>query len=184
MNIKERNRQEIEAKLAGMGDYVRMDYLQRALKSGLDFDSRKFVLLRLTKIYEERKMFLEAARLMRAAADINTTFKSKGSDYMKSVKLLIKGGDFDEAERVLKQALTCGNEPDKAEMKNQFKKYFTEQAQNYTNIDKRNQAKKVYEKMLSLNLSGNEKAQIQGKLLELYEKLGLVKEYYNLKKTM
>ncbi len=184
LNTKEKTKQEIEAKLAGMGDYVKMDYLQRSLKSGLDFETKKFVMVRLASIYESRKMFLEAARLMKFAADINTTFKGKMQDYMKSVQLFIRGGDYDESDRVLKQAIVCGNEQEKRDMKENVKKYYSEQAEIYMSADKRNQAKKTYEKMLSLNLSGYEKSDIQKKLLSLYEKLGMIKDYHNLKQNM
>jgi hypothetical protein len=75
--ITERTRAEIDAKIKTMGEYVKMSYLQRAIKSQLDFDTRKFVLLELTKIYEQKGMFLDAAKTIRAAADITTTYKEK-----------------------------------------------------------------------------------------------------------
>ena len=59
--ITERTRTEIDAKLKTMGEYVKMSYLQRAAKSQLDFDTRKFVLLELTRIYEQKGMFLDAS---------------------------------------------------------------------------------------------------------------------------
>ncbi|MEK6825139.1 MAG: hypothetical protein AABY02_04775, partial [Nanoarchaeota archaeon] len=88
MTIQERTKQDIQTKLAKMGDYVKIDYLCRALSSGLDFETRKFVLLELSKLYESRSMYLEAGKLMKNAAEINTTFKGKITDFMKSVELL------------------------------------------------------------------------------------------------
>ena len=100
--IIERTRIEIDAKIRTMGEYVKMSYLQRAAKSQLDFDTRKFVLLELTKVYEQKGMFLDAARVVRAAADITTTFKEKIGQLMRSVDFNIRGSNFTEAERICK----------------------------------------------------------------------------------
>ncbi|NCN98969.1 hypothetical protein COU62_02755 [Candidatus Pacearchaeota archaeon CG10_big_fil_rev_8_21_14_0_10_35_219] len=182
MQIKERSKHEIELKLKGMGDYVRMDYLQRAMRSSIDFDTKKFVQIRLAKIYESRNMFKEAAKLIKNSADINTTYRGKIQDYMKSAELFIRGGGFDEADTVFKFALACGNSKEKEEMKNGLKNYYQNQAEYYMKRDKRNQAKKTYEKMMTLSLNDDEKKEIRGKLLNLYQALGLIKEYQNLKK--
>ncbi|OIO80468.1 hypothetical protein AUJ84_03330 [Candidatus Pacearchaeota archaeon CG1_02_32_132] len=180
MNIKEMNRHEIEKKLEGMGEYVQMDYLQRALKSNIDFDTKKFVQIRLAKIYESRNMFLESAKLIKNSAEINTTFKGKIEDYMKSVELFIRAGSFEEADEVFKRALACGNVNEKNEIKKNLKTHYFNQALHYLKQDKRNQAKKTYERILTLELSKDEKNDVQDKLLNLYNKLGFVREYRTL----
>ena len=91
--IDEKSKSQIEERLASMGDYVKMSYLQRALKSGLSLDTRKFVLFRLAGIYEARRMYNQAARMVKSAAEINTTFKEKIKDYIRSVELYIKAGN-------------------------------------------------------------------------------------------
>jgi len=179
--IIERGRMEIEAKLKGMGDYVKMSYLQRALKSGLDFDSRKFVLTKLAEIYEQRKMYLEAAKMLKAAAEINTTFKDKIKDYMKAVEMFVKGGEFTESDRIFAQALALGNESEKYAMKIQRKNAYLAQARFFLSNDKRNNARLIFEKSLTLDLDMQEKKDVQKQLLELYNKLGLVREFYKLK---
>ena len=182
--IKEKTRAEIEKNLSVMGDYVQMSYLQRALKSRLNFETKKFVLLRLGGIYESKKMFIEAAKMIKAAAEINTTFKDKNRDFMRAVELYIKGGNFIEADRIFAQSLTLGNSKEKQEMKDNFKNFYLAQARNYERLDKRNQAKITYEKLLTLELDIGERNNIQKKLLDLYEKLGDVKSYFNLKKSV
>ena len=82
INRESVTRKEMEAKLANSGDYVKMDYLQRCLKMQLDFDTKKFALVKLAGVYESRKMFLEAGRMMRNAADINATADSKFNDFI------------------------------------------------------------------------------------------------------
>lgn len=172
---------EIQKKLDGMGDYVKMSYLQRALKSGLDFETKKFVFLKLAEIYDKKKMFLEAAKCMKSAADINTTFVGKIKDFMSAVELYIKAGDYLEADRLFGQTLALGNSREKSEMKSMLKNFYLDQAKLYINYDKRNQAKKAFEKVLTLDLEIGERNEVQKSLLELYEKLGNIREYYKLK---
>ena len=182
--IAERTRSEIDAKIKNMGEYVKMSYLQRAAKSQLDYDTRRFVLLELAKIYEQKSMFLDAAKAIRAAADITTTFKDKISQFMKSVEFNIRGNGFAEAERLFQQALALGNDREKWEMKQAYKRYHFGQAQSYLKADRRNNAKEIFQKMLLLDLTAEEKTQVQTILLDLYYKLGNVREYHALKDKM
>lgn len=182
--ITERTRAEIDAKIKGMGEYVKMSYLQRAAKSQLDYDTRKFVLLELTKIYEQKGMFLDAARCIRAAADITTTFKDKITQFMKAVEFSVRGQQWAEAERLFQQALALGNDREKWEMKQMYKQYHFAQAQAFLKADRRNNAKEVLQKMLALELNPDEKTQVQNALLDLYYKLGNVREYHALKDKM
>ncbi len=182
--IAEKNRIEIEAKLNSMGDFVKMSYLQRALKSNLDFDTRKFCLIRLGGIYEGRKMYLEAARLFKSAAEINTTYKDKIRDYMKAIELFVRGGDYAESDRLFGQALALGNSREKDDIRSNYKNFVISQARGYVNADRRSNAAVAYEKALQLELDMGERMQVQKELLALYDKLGKVKEYYSLKKRM
>lgn len=184
MKIQERSRQEIDAKLASMGDYVRIDYLQRALSSGLDFDTKKHVMTILSKLYESKAMYLEAARLLRNAADINTTFRAKIADFMKATELYIKGGNYAEADFVFQQTLALATEIEKPGLRAQLKNYYANEAQHFMKADKRNQAKKVYEKLLTFELAPQEKQAAQQQLLGLYEKLGNIREFFKLKESM
>lgn len=184
MQIKERTRQEIEARLTTMGDYVKIDYLQRVLNTSLDFDTRKFALVRLAALYEQRGLLLEAAKLMKSAAEINTTFKSKLQDYMKSVELYIRGCSFQEADYLFAQTLALGTERDKSELKDTYKKQYLALAQDLIKRDKRMHAKKAYEKLLTLDLSIQERKVAQETLLDLYNRLGNVQDYIRLKQTI
>ena len=182
--ITETTKQAIEQKLATMGEYVKMSYLQRALRSGLDFETKRFALLKLAEIYTTKSMFAEAARAMKSAAEINTTYRDKIRDYMKAVDAFIKSGDYQEADILLSQALALGNDKEKKEIKDAQKKYYMAQASAYMAIDKRTQAKRIYEKIVTLELTSDERKNVQQNLLGLYEKLGNVREYMNLKRTL
>ena len=182
--ISERTRSEIDAKMKTMGEYVKMSYLQRAAKSQLDFDTRKFVLLELAKIYEQKGMFLDASKCIRTAADITTTYKEKIGQFMKAVEFTIRGGNFSEGERLFAQALALGNDREKWEMKQMYKQFYFAQAEIYLKNDRRNNAKAIYEKILALDLNAEERTGAQDKLLGLYYKLGNVREYHALKDKM
>ena len=178
-------RREVEAKLATIGDYVKMDYLQKCLSKSLDFDTRKFCLNRLSSVYEERKMFLESGKLMKASAEINASFDAKVNDYMKSTELFIKAGDFDEADASFSKALGSATEMQKRVLRIKKKDMIKTQAEDYIKRDKRASALKSYEKLLDMpELSSDEKGKIQSNLLDLYQKLGKIREFGNLRKAM
>ena len=185
-DIKNRSisRKEIEMKISHVGDYVKMDCLQAYLKKQLDFDTRKFVLTELARIYEERKMNLEAGKLIRMAADINTKFEGKMNDFIKSAGLFIKSGSFDEADISISKALANANDRQKVGLKIKIKDIYKIYAKEMLSKDKRKHAMEAYEKVLSLDLDPLEKKESQKNLIYLYEKLGRIYDYYALKKTM
>ncbi len=184
MRVSENNRREIEEKLKGLGDYVKIDYLESCLKRQLDFDTRKFVLTTLADLYKNRKMFLDAGKMMLAAANINTTFQGKVNDFLGAARLFIKAGDFNNTDLAFEKAISCANTSQKIEIKQIKKENYKEQAEIYLKNDKRKHAIEAYERLLSLDLEVNEKKEAQEKLLNLYEKLGKIRDYYSLKRVM
>ncbi len=185
MDVREVTRREVEAKLATVGDYVKMDYLQACLKKQLDFDTKKFVLTKLSGIYESRKMFLEAGRLTRISADINTTYDGKIGDFVRSAELFIKGGNFSEADVSVVKALADATQKQKVQIKSKIKEHYKLQASELLKRDKRKNAMDVYQKILTMpELTVDEKKDAQLKLLNLYEKLGKIKEYSSLKRQI
>lgn len=178
-------RKEVEAKLASVGDYVKMDFLQQCLRKNLDFDTKKFVLLKLSAVYESRMMFLESGKMIRIAADINTTYEAKINDFVKSAELFIKGGNYDEADVSLAKAFASANEKQKVPVRQRIKTAYKNQAQDLLKKDKRKNATDVYEKMLTLPyLDANERKEAQKTLLHLYQKLGKIREMYALQKSI
>ena len=186
MQLRENvSRREIEAKLANVGDYVKMDYLSACLKKNLDFDTKKFTLVKLSEIYESRKMYLEAGKLLRAAAEINSTFEGKMNDFMKSMELSVKGGDFDDAEISYTKALACADGMQKERLRARRKTAYINQARDALAKDKRKHAMDAYQKYLSIpELNSQERIEVQTALLALYEKLGKITEYSALRRTM
>lgn len=181
MRIEEKNRHEIEARLVKMGDYVKMDYLNDCLKSNLDFDTRKFVLIKLAGIYEGRKMYHEAGKLYKIIAELSTSVQSKINDYLKSGEFFVKAGKFSEADLSFDRALGIANATQKFEIDRAMKEFYKTQARAYLTRRKRRNAMEVYEKLMSLSLSLEERKEIKSALLELYKDLGKVREFGLLK---
>ena len=178
------SKQEIEDKISRVGDYVKMDFLQSCLKKHLDFETRRFVLLKLADVYEDRGMFSEAARLISTSAEINSTLDGKSRDYVRSMQLFVKSGKFDEADISFSKALACGEGLQKERVKTARKEVYQKQCKEFLKKDKRRLALEAHERFLPMNLSPNEKEETQKVLLDLYEKLGKMRDYFNLKKNI
>ena len=182
--VKEGTKREIEAKLAKQGDYVKIDYLVSCLQQNLDFDTRKFVLTQLARLYENKGMLAEAGRLMRNAADINTTFAAKISDFLASAKMFARAGKFEEADLSIRKALASGNTREKADIKSKQKLMYMAEADVLLGKEKRREALTAFEKLQTLDLTPTEKANVENTLLGLYEKLGRVSDFMALKRKL
>ena len=184
MIVKEENRRDIEQKLIKLGDYIKIDYLSSCLKKPLDFDTRKFVLLKLSEIYEQKNMFSDSAKMIQLSASINTTIQGQISDLIKAGGLFIKAGNFDLADSMFDKAFAYADTIQKVGIKNSKKEMYKKQAELYLKNDKRKNAMLAYERLSELDLDSLERRETQQRLLSLYEKLGKVKEYFNLKKEI
>ncbi|MBX4195967.1 hypothetical protein KW805_00050 [Candidatus Pacearchaeota archaeon] len=184
MNFKGVTRRDIEAALPKLGDYVKIEYLSNCLKQNIDFDTRKYALTKLAQLYDLKGMHSDAARLMSNAAEISPTYDAKMNDFMKSVELHAKAGKFDEADIAFNKALACAAGIQRDRLKEKRTEIYRAQAKSYMEKDKRKNAMLAYEKMLNLDITNDERKQIQVTLLNLYEKLGKIREFYSLKKNM
>jgi hypothetical protein len=186
MRIREGNKKEVEARLATMGDYVKIDYLTELLRGNLDYDTRRFVLLQLARLYKDKGMLAESARLVGNAAEINSTYDGMMKDHSVSMQLFIQAGKFDEADVALNKSLASSNsEAQRVAMKAKRKEAVKAQAADLKKRDKRKLAMLAYEKLLSLSdVTADEKRLAQNELITLYEQLGKVKEFYSIKKSM
>ncbi len=179
------SRREIEEKLKTVGDYVKMDYLNACLKKPLDFDTRKFVMIKLAGVYEVRGMFADAGKLFRAMAEINTTFQGKINDFVKSGDLFVKEGKFNEGDLSFGKAMSISTVNQKAEVRAAMKESYRTQAKIYLAKSQRKHALDTYERLLSLEfIMPEEKKEVQKIILELYDKLGKVREAMNLRRSL
>jgi tetratricopeptide (TPR) repeat protein len=178
------SKSEIEEKISRSGDFVKIGFLDKCLKEPLGFDMKKFVMIRLSGIYEGKKMFSEAGKLMRGAADINTTFEGKIIDFVRAGELYVRGGKFLEADACFNNAISCGNEKQKIQIKISKRMSYITQGLTYLKEDKRRNAMEIYERIMEFDLNHSEKRKVQEILLDLYDKLGKIREYGLLKKSL
>ncbi len=185
MRVQEKTKKEIADKLTKLGDYVKMEYLSRCLKQALDYDTKKFVLVTLAQLYESRAMFLEAGKMMRTAADINTTHEGKISDYIRSIELLIKSGHFLEVDTSMNRAVAHANERQRKDIRRGVIALYLLYAHDCLKKDRRKHAIAAYERVLTFNdLDAQQRQDSQQQLLSLYERLGKMNDYFALKRMM
>lgn len=178
------SKQEIEEELEGKGDFVQIDYLTTFLEEKLTFDIKKFIYFKLAEIYERKGMLKDAAKMFDNIALISIAFSEKIKHYIKEAELYIKAGTFEEADEAMKKAISQANTIEKQDIYFVIKNVYKKQAEIYEKEMKRNHAAIIYEKLLEMSITELEKQEIKKKLLELYEKLGKLKEYFILKKNL
>lgn len=173
---------EIDAELEDKGDFVQIDYLTNYLGIAPSISMKKFAYLKLAKVYENKKMFLDAARAYDNAALNSLSAEEKMNYYVMSAKKYIKAGLFEKVDDAIKKAMGETNVSRRAEIAFEIKEYYKRQAELFEFDNKRNSAAKIYEKLLSMDLRHREKLEIKKKLLGLYTKLGRFKDHANLRK--
>ncbi len=178
----ELSKSEIEGKLAGKGDFVQMDYLSNLLKQKLHRDTKKFVYLKLIEIYNKKHMFNDIAKMYEGIAGISIAFSEQIRNYLKATEYYIKAGFFEKADYAMRKAFNEANAVERNEINFAVKDFYKKQAEEYEKELKRNSAAKIYEKLLEMNISDSERKEIKERLMELYEKLGRLKEFYAMKR--
>lgn len=172
---------EIEQALQGKGDFVKIDYLQRFLSKAKSLEMRKFILLKLSDIYESKGMLNEAARMCDAASHISIKNFEKISLHMREAGLYIKSGYFEHADLAFKKALSYSTNKEKEDLKKSLKEFYFKQGEAFETSQRKSNAIKLYEKMQMMGLEEIEKVKIKEKLIYLYEKTGRLKDYFAMK---
>lgn len=166
------SKSEIEGNLKKKGDFMQIDYLVGFLKEELALDVKKYIHLKLAEIYERRRMFKEEARIFDALALNSIAFSEKVKYYVKETEAFIKAGKFSEADSAMRKTMSEANSIEREEIYYSIKDFYKQVAENYEKQMKRNNATKIYEKLLNMRLNNLEKKEIKEKLIFLYEKLG------------
>lgn len=181
MLSKDMTKKEIERTIEEKGDFVKIDYINRLLKEDIHRDLKKFLYLKLSEVYENKKMFNDAAKAMDEFADISITYKDKIMAYIKECKFLIQAGLFEKAEDKMKKAMKIGNASQRAKIFIEIKNFYFDLAEEYEKENKTQKAMKIYEKLTAYvnegKLSEAEKEEVRKKLMKIYEKMGMIREY-------
>lgn len=176
MLTKNMHKNEVEEFLKGKGDFIQIDNLNRYLKLMPPIDMRKFAYLKLAEIYEKKKMFEDLVKSYRNAAMNSTIFREKIEYFVEEAKAHIRKIDFIEADKAIKRAFSEATIEQKKKIVEEIRAFYKKTAKEFEKELKRNQASKVYEKLLKMNVSDEEKQEIKEKLKELYGRLGKVRE--------
>ena len=177
------SKSDIEKEIEGKGDFVQIAYLTEILEGKILIDVRKFICLKLAEIYERKSMLNDAAKMFDNIALVSIAFSEKIKHYIKESELYIKAGIFEKADMAMKKAMNQANAIEKRDIYFIIKDFYKGRAEVYEKEMKRNHAAIIYERLLQMNITDLEKQEIKKKLLELYEKLGRLKEYFILKKS-
>lgn len=170
------SKSQVEEELSTKGDFVKIDLLTKFLREELSLDMKKFVYLKLAGIYEKLKMPGNAAKMFDNAAIASIAFSEKIKFHLKEAESYIKSGCFDNVNAAIKKAMNDANASQKSEIVFHIKRFYLHEAEKNEMEMKRNQASKIYERLLKMRLSHQEEREIKNKLVNLYEKLGKFKE--------
>jgi tetratricopeptide (TPR) repeat protein len=169
---KDMSKGEIEKELKGKGDFVQIDYLTRFIEIKPPISIKKFALLKLIEIYENKKMYNDVSRAYEQLAINALSFSERTDFFVKEAEYYIKAGYFEKADIAMRRAMELSTITKKAEIYNRIKEFYKKQAGICERESKRNNAVKIYEKLLIMRISENEREEIKSKLLNLYESLG------------
>ena len=178
----ELSKSDVETQIAGRGEFVQIGHLSDLLRQKLHRDTKKFVYLKLIEIYDKRKMFNDVAKMYEGLAIICIAFSEQIKNYLKATEYYIKAGFFDNADYSMRKALNEANSVEREEIIFSVKEFYKKQAEEHERELKRNHAARIYEKLLEMSITDEERREIKDKLMELYEKLGKLKEFYAMKK--
>ncbi len=179
---KDMSKSEIDRELEGKGEYIQIDLLTRFIEDKPPILMKRHVHTRLAKIYQDKKMFKDAARNYESLAILSVAFTDKVKYFLIASEFYIKDGAFDLADYSMKKAMAEANSFERGEIYYSIKQYYKNQGLEHESKNKWNKASVIYEKLLSMKITHQEEAEIRKKLLDLYEKLGKFKEYNILSK--
>jgi len=177
MYVREKTKEEIEKKVFGMSDMVKIEYLESAAKIlGGSVDVRRFVHEKLAELYEKKGMFKEAARNIVAASLVCVTFREISKLKLKEAELHIKAGEYEAADSAFNQAVSNAGKQEKDSIKKLRKEIYSKQAEDYEKKTRCSHALRIYERIYSEERSLG----LKEKLRKLYERLGKIRELRSL----
>ena len=176
--------EDIDKELAGKGDFVQIDYMTRFLKEETNPEIKKYVSIKLSDVYQKRGMFSEAAKIYEMTGEFSKSYADQTRYYVIAAELYVKAEMYYPADECIRKALRETTVRQQNEIYKKMNDLYISQAEMYEKARRRNNAMKIYEKLLTMDISNEQKEDIKKKLLELYESLGKVREYYMLKGKM
>lgn len=175
------SKSDIEKEINGLGNFVKIDKLNRLLREAQSSDVKRFILLKLAEAYDSTGMPGEAAKAYDRAAIVSITFKDKIKYCIEETKMHIKAGNFRDADESMKKAFSQANSSQREEILSEIKRFYFELGEIYEREMKRGHAIKLLEHLAGMRLSEEERFKVKEKLLDLYDKTGNIRKYKMLK---
>ena len=175
------SKSDVEKGIDGIGNFIRIDKLNRFLKEAQSSDVKRFILLKLAEAYDSVNMPEEAAKAFGHAVIASITFRDKIKYCIEETKMHAKAGNFREADESMKKAFSHANSMQKEEILSEVKKYYMKIGEEYEHALKRGHAIKIFEHLAGMRLSEEERYKVKEKLLDLYDKTGNIRKYKMLK---
>ncbi len=175
------SKSDIEKGIDGLGNFVKIDKLNRFLREAQSSDVKRFIFIKLAESYDLVGMPGEASKAYNGAAIVSITFKDKIKYYIEETKMDIKAGAFRDADESLKKAFSQANSSQKEDILSEIKKFYMTLGESYEEESKRGHAMKLFEHLAGMRLSEEERFKVKEKLLDLYDKTGNIRKYKLLK---
>ncbi|MFH1607731.1 MAG: hypothetical protein ABIA78_01210 [archaeon] len=176
-----KSKSEIESELSKKGNFIKVDYLNGLLKEVDTIDMKKFVCLKLAKVYEDMGMFGDAGKAFDSVAKVSIAFSEKIKFHLREVEMYIKAKDFVKVDEAVRKTMSEANLTEKEDIMFSVKSMYRKEAENYEKQMKRNNAVRIYERLIEMKMLETEKNTIREKLIDLYNKLGKFEEARRLK---
>lgn len=174
---KNMRKNEIDELLSSKGDFVKIDYLTRFLKLFPPISMRKYSYLTLARIYLNRSSFTEAAKMFNNASINCLIFKEKQECHLKEAKSYIRAAKYDKSIQALKKAFIEASQKERFNLFTSLIEYYKKVGEELESKGLSGKATKLYEKLITMKISEEDKDSIREKLLSLYKKLGKTREY-------
>lgn len=173
---------QIEEELNKHSDFLKIDMLTRFTYDILPNEQKIFLYKKLMELYKNNNMPYEAAKIAKNIAMLSELHKDKEKYHIVEAELYIVSGHLERVNIAMRDAMANANATERDNITYTIKEFYKIQAALYERDLKRRKASEIYEKVLEMNLMPSERQQVKEKLLDLYDKLGKIQEYFKLKK--
>jgi len=172
---------DIERMINDKGDFVQIDYLTKFIKLSPPIDMKKYAYLKLAGIHLRRRMYQDAAKMFRGAAINSLTFKEQKENYLREAKSYIKAQKFEDSQKALKKSFAEANLKERRELYDELVSFYKKEGEELLKKGLPGKATSLFEKLIRMKLTVEDKKHAKEKLLALYQKLGKTKDYDFLK---
>ncbi len=177
--------EDIRAKLKTLSPILRQEYLENLLsRLNLDPSIKLLASRELVELYVRRGLYYNAAKIMESAAISFPSLSVKKDIYKQAGILHLKAGNFLNAEDCFKKSLENALEKERPFLRKEFENIFVAEAEFLESKGRKQKACEMYEKILRSDIDEYLKKKISERLLSLYEKLGKLREYFDLRESL